>query len=81
MTTTDNNKKLTTINLNGKYINAKPGQTIIQAAMDHGVYIPYLCYHPGLDPYELVECVLLKQKLTEENQYKHHAQLLYPMEW
>ena len=51
MTTTDNNNKLTTINLNGKYINAKPGQTIIQAAMDHGVYIPYLCYHPGLDPY------------------------------
>ena len=50
MTTTDNNK-LATINLNGTYINAKPGQTIIQAAMDHGVYIPYLCYHPGLDPY------------------------------
>ncbi len=51
MTTTDNNNKLATINLNGTYINAKPGQTIIQAAMDHGVYIPYLCYHPGLDPY------------------------------
>ena len=51
MTTTDNNNKLTTINLNGIYVNAKPGQTIIQAAMDHGVYIPYLCYHPGLDPY------------------------------
>jgi len=50
MTTTDKNK-LATINLNGTYINAKPGQTIIQAAMDHGVYIPYLCYHPGLDPY------------------------------
>ena len=50
MTTTDKNK-LTTLNLNGTYINAKPGQTIIQAAMDHGVYIPYLCYHPGLDPY------------------------------
>ena len=41
MTTTDKNK-LATINLNGTYINAKPGQTIIQAAMDHGVYIPYL---------------------------------------
>ena len=51
MTTTDNNNKLTTFNFNGKLINAKPGQTIIQAAMDHGMYIPYLCYHPGLDPY------------------------------
>ena len=45
MTTTDNNNKLTTFNFNGKLINAKPGQTIIQATMDHGMYIPYLCYH------------------------------------
>ena len=51
MTLADNEKKLSTINFNGKLINAKPGQTIIQATMDHGMYIPYLCYHPGLDPY------------------------------
>ena len=51
MTTVDKNSKLSTFNFNGKLINAKPGQTIIQAAMDHGMYIPYLCYHPGLDPY------------------------------
>ncbi len=51
MTTVDKNNKLSTFNFNGKLINAKPGQTIIQAAMDHGIYIPYLCYHPGLEPY------------------------------
>ena len=51
MTTIDKDNKLSTFNFNGKMINAKPGQTIIQAAMDHGMYIPYLCYHPGLDPY------------------------------
>ena len=51
MTTADNEKKLSTFNFNGKLINAKPDQTIIQAAMDHGMYIPYLCYHPGLEPY------------------------------
>ena len=51
MTTIDKDNKLATFNFNGKMINAKPGQTIIQAAMDHGMYIPYLCYHPGLDPY------------------------------
>lgn len=43
MTTIDNSKKLMTINFNGKYINAKPGQTVIQAVMDEGMYIPYLC--------------------------------------
>tara|TARA_Y100000817_G_scaffold63989_1_gene48120 strand:- start:2338 stop:4926 length:2589 start_codon:yes stop_codon:yes gene_type:complete len=51
MTTFDKENKLATFNFNGKMINAKSGQTIIQAAMDHGMYIPYLCYHPGLDPY------------------------------
>ena len=51
MTTIDKDNKLSTFNFNGKMINAKPGQTIIQAVMDHGMYIPYLCYHPGLDPY------------------------------
>ena len=34
--------------LNGKEIEAKPGQTIIQAAADHGVEIPHYCYHPDL---------------------------------
>lgn len=34
--------------LNDQEIEAKPGQTIIQAAIDHGISIPYYCYHPDL---------------------------------
>jgi NADH-quinone oxidoreductase subunit G len=34
--------------LNSQEIEAKPGQTIIQAAGDHGVAIPHYCYHPDL---------------------------------
>jgi NADH-quinone oxidoreductase subunit G len=34
--------------LNNQEIEAKPGQTIIQAAGDHGVEIPHYCYHPDL---------------------------------
>jgi len=51
MTTLGNDKKTITFNFNGKFLSAKPGQTIIQAVMDHGGYIPYLCYHPTLEPY------------------------------
>ena len=29
----------------------KPGQMVIQAAMDAGMYIPYLCYYPGMKPF------------------------------
>ena len=34
--------------LNGQEIEAKAGQTIIQAAGDNGVAIPHYCYHPDL---------------------------------
>jgi NADH-quinone oxidoreductase subunit G len=34
--------------LNDQEIEAKPGQTIIQAALDHGIAIPHYCYHPDL---------------------------------
>ncbi len=34
--------------LNGTEIEFKPGQTIIEAARDHGVTIPHFCWHPKL---------------------------------
>ena len=34
--------------LNGHEVEAKPGQTIIQAADDYGIEIPHYCYHPDL---------------------------------
>ncbi len=51
--TTEEKRKIETltIKVDGKLIPAKPGQTVIQAAQDAGIYIPYLCYHPGMDPY------------------------------
>ena len=39
------------INFDGKEIKAKPGQMILQAAMEAGIYIPYLCYYPGTKPF------------------------------
>ena len=39
------------INIDGKEIKAKPGQMILQAAMEAGIYIPYLCYYPGTKPF------------------------------
>jgi len=39
-----------TIAIDGVEVKAKPGQTILQAADDAGIYIPRLCYHPDLPP-------------------------------
>ena len=37
--------------LDGKTIPYSEGQTIMQAAMAAGVYIPRLCYHPEFKPH------------------------------
>ena len=37
--------------IDGKEITTQPGNTILQAAMESGLYIPYLCYYPGMKPY------------------------------
>ena len=37
--------------IDGKKIKAKKGTNILQAAMDAGMYIPYLCYYPGMKSY------------------------------
>ena len=40
----------TTFKIDGREVVAKPGQTILQAAMDQDIYIPYLCYYPKMKP-------------------------------
>lgn len=43
-------KTTCTITIDGKKIQAKPEQTIMQAADDAGIYIPRLCSYEGLSP-------------------------------
>jgi predicted molibdopterin-dependent oxidoreductase YjgC len=40
-----------TLQIDGNEVKTEPGKTIIQAAMDAGLYIPYLCYYPGMKPF------------------------------
>lgn len=36
------------LTIDGKQVEFKPGQTIIQAARDNGISIPFFCWHPAL---------------------------------
>ncbi|MCK4341405.1 MAG: FAD-dependent oxidoreductase [Phycisphaerae bacterium] len=40
------------INLNGKACEAEDGATILNVAADNGIYIPSLCNHPDLPPFQ-----------------------------
>jgi formate dehydrogenase beta subunit len=38
------------LNIDGRDIETKKGRTVLEAALDAGVYIPHLCHHPDLTP-------------------------------
>jgi len=39
-----------TLNIDGRDIKTKKGRTVLEAALEAGVYIPHLCHHPDLTP-------------------------------
>ena len=40
----------TTLRIDGREIAARPGATILEAALAADIYIPHLCHHPDLKP-------------------------------
>jgi predicted molibdopterin-dependent oxidoreductase YjgC len=40
-----------TITIDDQEVQTTPGMMVIQAANEAGIYIPFLCYHPGMKPY------------------------------
>ncbi|ADZ10728.1 formate dehydrogenase, alpha subunit [Methanobacterium lacus] len=53
MNFTDDNMKNNkiTLNIDGVEINAEEGSTILETALLNDIYIPNLCYYPGLKPW------------------------------
>ena len=37
-----------TLTIDGRQVTAEKGKTVLQAAIETGIKIPYYCYHPGL---------------------------------
>jgi formate dehydrogenase beta subunit len=38
------------LHIDGKEIETKTGKTLLEAALDAGIYIPHMCHHPDLKP-------------------------------
>ncbi len=47
---TDQTRTTVSITLNGRAVEAQPGELLIEAAEHAGVYIPRFCYHPRMEP-------------------------------
>ena len=37
-----------TLTIDGRQLSVAKGKTVLQAAIEHGIKVPYYCYHPGL---------------------------------
>ena len=37
-----------TLTIDGRQVTVDKGKSVLQAAIEHGIKIPYYCYHPGL---------------------------------
>jgi len=40
-----------TLTINGRQVEARDGATLLDTALEAGIYIPHLCHGPGLEPY------------------------------
>jgi NADH-quinone oxidoreductase subunit G len=53
-------EQLVTITVDGKEMQAKPGELLIKAAQDGGVYIPRFCWHPRMNPVGMCRMCLVE---------------------
>ncbi|HVH26983.1 MAG TPA: molybdopterin-dependent oxidoreductase [Vicinamibacterales bacterium] len=37
-----------TLTIDGQQVTVSKGKTVLQAAIEHGISVPYYCYHPGI---------------------------------
>ncbi|MES1254851.1 MAG: molybdopterin-dependent oxidoreductase [Acidobacteriota bacterium] len=37
-----------TLTIDGQAVTVEKGKTVLQAAIEHGISVPYYCYHPGI---------------------------------
>src|SRR3954471_8915416 len=62
MTQTDAAKDTVTVTVDGRAIEAKPGEVVIAAAERAGIYIPRFCWHPRMKPVGMCRMCLVDVK-------------------
>ena len=60
-----------TLTIDGVDVKTTPGTNILQAAIDAGMYIPYLCYYPGMKAFGACRmCVVSAEQKTPDGEYR-----------
>ncbi len=65
------------LTIDGKEVEAKEGQTVLQVAQEAGIYIPTLCYHHEVKPY--TACRLCMVEVTKGKRTRFVTACDYPV--
>ncbi|UCF91734.1 MAG: molybdopterin-dependent oxidoreductase [Desulfobacterales bacterium] len=52
------------LSIDGQKVSCPPGTSVLEAAEQHGIKIPKLCYHPDLKPYGACRLCLVEDEKT-----------------
>jgi bidirectional [NiFe] hydrogenase diaphorase subunit len=64
------------LTIDGREIETEPGRTILEVAREHGIHIPTLCYHEGMEPF--AACRLCVVEVEAGQSRKLVASCAYP---
>ena len=54
------------ITIDDQQVKAKPGAVALDAAIQAGIYVPYLCYPPGMKPYAACRMCMVQEEVEVE---------------
>ena len=63
--------------IDGKKVKSGEGKTILEVALENGIEIPHLCWHPALEPYGA--CRLCLVEVEDNNRKTLVASCTYPV--
>ncbi len=66
------------LEIDGKAVDAEPGQTVLEVAHRNGIYIPTLCYHRALKPFGA--CRLCSVEIEKHGHKRIVTACCYPAE-
>ena len=55
-----------TITIDGRQVETAPDSMVLESAIDAGIYVPYLCYHPGMKPYAACRMCVIQEEVEVE---------------
>ena len=54
-----------TLTIDGRQLTVEKGKTVLQAAIEHGIKVPYYCYHPGWHRRFVPRCLVKIEKMPK----------------